>query len=55
MGEGGERHRSLIKEQLLDFPLWHKRHGGVLRALGYRFNPQPGTVGYGSGVATAVV
>ena len=34
-----------------EFPLWHKGMGSVSGTLGCRLNPQPSTVGYGSGVA----
>ena len=36
---------------LQEFLLWHNGIGGRLGVLGRRFDPQPGTVGYGSGVA----
>ena len=33
--------------------MWHSRICGVLGAPGHRFDPQPGTVGQGFGVAAA--
>ena len=35
------------------FPLWHNRIHGISGALGCRYDPQPCTVGQGSGDATA--
>ena len=36
-----------------EFLLWYNRINCVVEALGCRFDPQPGTVGEGSGIATA--
>ena len=43
-----------IKEiNKLELLMWHSRISGVLGAPGHRFDPQPGTVGQGFGVAAA--
>ena len=43
-----------LKKQLKEFLLWHDRTSSILGALGQEFNPWPGTVGQGSGIAAAV-
>ena len=40
--------------KLQEFLLWCKGIGAVLGALGHRFDPWPGTVGWVSGIATAL-
>ena len=35
---------NILKIDVLEFPLWHNRIGGVLEALGRKFDPWPGTV-----------
>ena len=46
---------SLKKNTLLEFPLWCNRIRGIAGALGRMFDPRLGSIGLGSGVATAVV
>ena len=41
------------KKKKVEFPLWCNEIGGVLGALGHRFNLQPYTVDSGSGIAMA--
>ena len=42
-----------IGRSIREFPLWYNRIGSISGALGYGFDPQPGTVGYGSSIAMA--
>ena len=39
---------------LSEFPLWPSGTGSISGALGCRFDPWPGTVGKGSGIAVPV-
>ena len=52
MGRGRYTMLTLILK-IGEFLLGCNGIGGVLGALGCRFNPQPGTVGWGFGIATA--
>ena len=36
---------TVLKSTVWEFLLWYNEIGSVLRVLGHRFNPQPGTVG----------
>ena len=45
------REKLQLKRQL-EFLLWSNRLDDVLGALGRRFDPWPGSVDYGSGIAT---
>ena len=38
-------YRGIQNKAAKEFPLWRERIGGVLGALGHRFDPWPGTVG----------
>ena len=40
-----ENPKDVIRKLLEEFPLWYKSIRGVSAVPGYRFNPQPGTVG----------
>ena len=40
----------IVIKNIKEFPLWHNRISGVLKELGCRFDPQPGRVGWGSGL-----
>ena len=42
------------KNKNKEIPLWHDGMGGVSDAPGHRLHPWPGTVGKGSGIASAV-
>ena len=52
VGGGGEDARSRGRV-VVELPLWCNEIGGVLGALGRRFDPRPGTVGHGPGAAAA--
>lgn len=50
VGGGGEGARSRGRV-VAELPLWCNEIGGVLGALGHWFDPQPGTVRWGFGIA----